>query len=511
MQTGSGRRSIRLANRVFNRYALLSLLAFLLVLPASAQQAKPLSESVVLVLKLVSATHVKPTTGIVVSEDGLVLVPADFVSGGGEIVVLDGGTDITGHGRPATISTRASLNGLALLSVEGLKRPGFILSETALTAENSFHLEAFPPAEYIAKGAQPLWVPIEVEDNGSNLPVSVSKETPLPYVTGAIVDDCGYLAGLSLTTGTQSIEPGKIPVVFFRNELAHILESLQISLPGASCGSPLQGVEEPANADSENNVVIKTPQTREPAPGTKQTEPVIDKLPESPVEKPPAVGHKGVFEGPARPTSVSKTERPPLWRSIPFWLLPLVLIVLAVLIWKGIHFFRLTRHETPQTSRTRATLKKLSASDEPETAQLQVGSDAISPKPRSAPLDEASPPDMNALPDGCNGVVVIDGLFDVDTRFKRYCAVNTEQFNIIIGRGEADISIEHPAISRVHARLESDAEIMTLSDLGSSNGTFINGTPCLPAEIMFIEPGDEIYLGEVRFSISVIRKESELS
>jgi hypothetical protein len=501
MQTGFGRRPTRLADRVFNRHALLSLLAFLLVLPASARQAKPLSESVVLVLKLVSATHVKPMTGIVVSEDGLVLVPADFVSQRGEIVVLDGGTDITGHGRPAKISTRASANGLALLSVEGLKRPGFILSETALTTENGFHLEAFPPAEYIAKGAQPLWVPIEVEDNGSDLPVSVSKETPLPYVSGAIVDDCGYLAGLSLTTGTQSIEPGKIPVVIFRNELIHILEPLQISLPGASCESPLQDAEEPANADSENNVAIQT----------RRTEPVIDELPESPVDKPPAVGHKGAFDEPASSTSVSKTERPSLWRSIPFWLPPLVLIVLAVLIWKGIHFFRLTRHETPQTSRTRATLKKLSASDEPDTAQLQVSSDATSPKPRSAPLDEASPPDMNALPDGCNGVEVIDGLFDADTHFKRYCAVNTEQFNIIIGRGEADISIEHPAISRAHARLEGDAEVLTLSDLGSSNGTFISGTPCLPAEIMFIEPEDEIYLGEVRFSISVIRKESELS
>ncbi len=46
-------------------------------------KAMPISPSVVLVLKLVSSTHVKPTTGIVVSDEGLVLVPADFASGGG--------------------------------------------------------------------------------------------------------------------------------------------------------------------------------------------------------------------------------------------------------------------------------------------------------------------------------------------------------------------------------------------------------------------------------------------
>ena len=49
---------------------------------------------VVPVLKLVSSTHVEPTTGVVLSKDGLVLVPDSFASPGDEIIVLDGGTDI---------------------------------------------------------------------------------------------------------------------------------------------------------------------------------------------------------------------------------------------------------------------------------------------------------------------------------------------------------------------------------------------------------------------------------
>ena len=55
------------------------------------------------VLRLVSATHVEPTTGVVISDSGLVLVPADFATIGDEIIVLDGGTDIIRNGRPAKI------------------------------------------------------------------------------------------------------------------------------------------------------------------------------------------------------------------------------------------------------------------------------------------------------------------------------------------------------------------------------------------------------------------------
>jgi pSer/pThr/pTyr-binding forkhead associated (FHA) protein len=107
--------------------------------------------------------------------------------------------------------------------------------------------------------------------------------------------------------------------------------------------------------------------------------------------------------------------------------------------------------------------------------------------------------------------VIIEGYLDADTRFKRLCAVNTEQIDLVIGRGETDISIDHPAISRAHARLQCDTQSMTLSDMGSSNGTFIRGIPCLPGEIMFIETGDEIFLGDVGFHISVISKEVEAS
>ena len=73
-----------------------------------------------------------------------------------------------------------------------------------------------------------------------------------------------------------------------------------------------------------------------------------------------------------------------------------------------------------------------------------------------------------------------------------------------------DIQIEHPAISRRHARLKNEDDSMTLSDLGSSNGTYIGTVPCLAGDIMYVQSSDQIYLGDVGFYIRIISKESDL-
>ena len=76
------------------------------------------------VLRLVSATHVEPTTGVIISDTGLVLVPENFATSTDEIIVLDGGTDIIRNDRPAKIERQFKALGLQVLSVEGLKRQG---------------------------------------------------------------------------------------------------------------------------------------------------------------------------------------------------------------------------------------------------------------------------------------------------------------------------------------------------------------------------------------------------
>lgn len=516
MQAGSKAGLNLTGFRLISRFLLLlSLLSLALTQAVNAQQT-PISPSVVLVLKLVSATHVKPTTGIVVSANGLVLVPADFISADGEIVVLDGGTDILSNGRPAKIIKRSNAGGLAVLSVEGLNRPGLILSESAIDTTGKYHLEAFPPAEYIAKGAQPLWVPIKISQAGPDMRASISPATPLPYVSGAIIDACGYLVGLSLASGVQSLDSGKKPVVIIGDELVPALASMQINLARASCAPPVQQTEVPASTQKNNSELLTTADLQEPAVERSDTEALPDQPAAGEIQEPVAaestmVTSPEVAGVQGKPASGNTTDRPSIWREVPFWLLLLGIIILAALIWKGLYFFHLITGKPGETASSHSVLKNPSASDEPDTAQLQAGTDPSSPGPRSAPMEVTETPDLNALPAGCNGIVLIEGQLDADTGFKRLCAVNTGQIDLVIGRGAADISIEHPAISRAHARLQCDAQFMTLSDLGSSNGTFIRGIPCLPGEIMFIEREDEIFLGAVRFRISVLHKDAGIS
>src|ERR1700730_9275934 len=47
---------------------------------------------------------------------------------------------------------------------------------------------------------------------------------------------------------------------------------------------------------------------------------------------------------------------------------------------------------------------------------------------------------------------------------------------LIVGRAPTcDLPVFHPTISRRHAELTSDGLVMSLRDLGASNGTFLNG------------------------------------
>jgi pSer/pThr/pTyr-binding forkhead associated (FHA) protein len=81
--------------------------------------------------------------------------------------------------------------------------------------------------------------------------------------------------------------------------------------------------------------------------------------------------------------------------------------------------------------------------------------------------------------------------------------VSADAINLEIGRGATDLVIDSPAVSRRHARLNGTLAELTIADLGSSNGTSIDGVPCLEGEIMYLEPGSTVILGDVRFTVSV--------
>ena len=70
----------------------------------------------------------------------------------------------------------------------------------------------------------------------------------------------------------------------------------------------------------------------------------------------------------------------------------------------------------------------------------------------------------------------------------------------LVGReSPADLVIGDLSVSRTHARLESDARSLMVTDLGSRNGTFRNGEAVERGEL---SPGDQVRFGRVTFEVA---------
>src|SRR5262249_13973130 len=59
-------------------------------------------------------------------------------------------------------------------------------------------------------------------------------------------------------------------------------------------------------------------------------------------------------------------------------------------------------------------------------------------------------------------------------------------------------------VSRTHARIIRQNNKFLIEDLGSSNGTFVNGHSLRPQQPVPLKNGDEIRLGELRMGIYVL-------
>ena len=97
-------------------------------------------------------------------------------------------------------------------------------------------------------------------------------------------------------------------------------------------------------------------------------------------------------------------------------------------------------------------------------------------------------------------ITVLDGP-DIGLEF----TMNTPR--IVIGRRGADLNLNDRLISRRHVALEAAGGRFLLKDLGSTNGTFLNGSP---VSMEFLKHGDEIQVGSTLMRFRIKSMDSDI-
>ena len=82
-----------------------------------------------------------------------------------------------------------------------------------------------------------------------------------------------------------------------------------------------------------------------------------------------------------------------------------------------------------------------------------------------------------------------------------------------VGRSRDNaIIIDHPSVSNFHATFTRTADSsLWLADLGSSNGTYVNGVQVLSNERKFVKPGDLVRFGDVETELEITNGKGKAS
>lgn len=437
------------------RWLLMALL-MLFVVPAWGQAGEGLPDWLVPVVRVLPEDRVIPASGIYLGRER-VLVPSELAADGARLLVLDGGSDLARFGREASIEQRFNLSGLTVLRVTGLQRSVPVLGLLDGSGNEEVTLQAFPPASLMAAGQGSLTIRTTLEHNNGIW--TVSPDQPLPNVTGAMVDACGYWVGHSAARGLASMSTSQNTQYRFMGELQPLFEQAGATLQIASCElswpEPLQAQEpgtdpEPAGeglpgpaVEPVTDPVSEPERLPEPPP---EPEPEPEPLPEPEPEPEQNSGLDSVAE-PAAPAAASSAWR--WWLAALLSMLALVLIVVV--------------------RRRKAPLMEPAAG----SAQMPV-----------TPSDIRSFARLQGQ--GVDHVLVV---------------VNG-QVDLLLGRFDADVLLRSTSASRKHARLHGAPDALLLEDLGSSNGTWCNNQRCKPFEPVAVQPGDELVFADEAYRLA---------
>lgn len=77
---------------------------------------------------------------------------------------------------------------------------------------------------------------------------------------------------------------------------------------------------------------------------------------------------------------------------------------------------------------------------------------------------------------------------------------------VLVGRKEdCDVRVDHKSISKLHCVLVKTDGLLLLRDLGSTNGTRVNGQRVRRAALL---PNDQIQIASLRYTVQVVTEEA---
>lgn len=448
--------------------------------PRPLAQAPP--GPAILVLKLLSETHAKPITGVVLRPGGQVLIPAHFVDRGDQIIVLEGGLEIERHGRKTRTVSRSAELGIAILAAEDLEQPGLFLSEDPVRPGETLQFFSFPPAEQLVEGRPAIVKSVQIRSDGAG--TRFGTEPPLAQHDGLLINRCGHLAGLTIAQASDA-QPDALPLLLLGEALHEAVDALGVTTEKRPCRSAARAPN-PSPAPTETaadspqildpevliptqpDLSVKSPALSDPVP-VEQTQAAPPKTPSiSPtaIAVDPLEPGGWAAESPSLEDAMTDAASPangPTTPSPGFVVLGFGLPALLLFAW----YWKKSRDgNQPGEERVGNTQPLV-----PDHETQHISRDII--------------------------VRAVLGSGDIVELIHRLGAEGAT-----IGRTLGDIVLEDSDVARVHIRLQIDPQGVLVTDLGSGKGTWVNGVACQDGETFRIMSGTDIQLGRTRLSLS---------
>jgi hypothetical protein len=414
-----------------------------------------LPDEVVLVVRSTGDERVEPTTGVVFARnkrgEALVAIPSTVAAADGELFILDGGTDITLHGRPATRVPTEEVGALAVLAVPGLERPTIRVTFNPPEIDHELRLAAWPSADRMAAGDLPIWVSVNVAGTTPGQGQALLEGQTIPNVTGPLLDLCGQWAGMLIATDNVTTGATGAPQILLNDALLETAELMGITLRREAC-------EEVAPIGS----VIADTRPTTTAPPTRTTDRVPD---------------RGFIGNLLKDAQLG---------------LGSLVFLLSVAV-SGLVFWIVVKRRAAAQRR-----RKLRRTLQTETVTFSSsGLPTRQTRVETATFEPKTPPTES------RGWLRIEGTHADGRPLRAVTALRDGTFKAVIGRAGVELSADGPGISRKHAVLVIEGGKMTLSDLGSRNGTFINGVHCLPDEVFVLSEDDTVLLGAAQVKVRI--------